>query len=225
MKSSINVFIVENEPIILNAILSALESMGKLEYNLNVETKIAKDYDEALTIINRRVNLIAFDLVMLNIDIPLSSNEKPVFAEELGLKIQTLFSETKLITFGSHCDNYRINNIFKKLKPEGFFIKKDVDCKELEKAIHLVLSDEVYYSRIIMRLIRRRIVDDIVLDNADKQILYFLSKGVKTKDLSKYVYLSDGGIQRRKRRLKEVFEIDDRNDIRLLKLAEEKGFI
>ncbi len=225
MNNSIQVFIIENEPIIIDAILNAFESMGELMSNLNIRTKIAKDYDEALAIISRKDQRIAFNMVMLNIDIPLSNKVKPIFAEDLGFKIKASFPKTKLITFGTHCDNYRTNNILKKLNPEGFFIKSDVDQKELEKALYLVVSDEVYYSRRIMHLIRRRIVDDVVLDNADRQILYFLSKGVKTKDLPKYVYLSDGGIQRRKRRLKEAFEIDDRNDMTLLKLAEEKGVI
>ncbi len=225
MNNSINVFIIENEPIIIDAILNALEVIGKSAYTFNIETKIAKDYDEALEVISVIDNHIVFNLVMLNINIPLSNNEKPFFAEDVGLKIKALFTEAKFITFSSNCDNYRINNILKTINPEGFFIKSDVDHKELEKAVNMVLSGEVYYSKIIMCLIRKHIVNDIVLDTADRQIIYFLSKGVKTKNLSKYIYLSDGGIQRRKKRLKELFGIDNGNDMMLLKVAKEKGFI
>ncbi len=224
MNNSISVLIIENESIIVDAILDALDYTGK-SMNLNIKTKIAKDYRESLELMTRKDPNNNFNMIMLNVDIPLLNKEKPLFAEELGLKIKAFFPKSKLITFSFRCDNYRINNIFSTLKPEGFFIKSDIDRKELKKAICLVLSEEVYYSKIIMRLVRRRIVDDVVLDSADRQILYFLSKGVKTKDLPKYVYLSQGGIQRRKRRLKEVFEIDGRNDMKLLKLAEEKGFI
>jgi len=225
MNKPINILIIENEPIILDAILNALECMVASTNNLYVNTTIARNYNEALNLISRKDHKMTFNMVMLNIDIPTSHLDRPIFAEELGVKIKTTFLESKFIVFGSHCDNYRINAIFKKLKPEGFFIKSDIDCKALEKGISLVLSEEVYYSATIMRLVRRRLIDDVVLDHADQQILYFLSQGIKTKDLPKYVYLSDAGIQRRKRRLKEVFDVQERNDMKLLKSAEERGFI
>ncbi len=223
MKSSINVFIIENEPLILEVFKNTLEYLKKSTYNF--KTKTVKSYNDALAVINETDNCIVFDMVILNINIPLTNNERPIFAEDLGLKIKKIYPEAKFITFSSHCDNYRINTILKTLNPEGFFIKSDVDSEELKKAVHLVLSEDTYYSKIILRFIRKHIFNYIVLDKADRQLLYFLSKGVKTKDLSKYIYLSDSGIQRRKRRLKELFEIDNENDMMLLKLAEEKGFI
>lgn len=223
MNNSINVFIIENEPLILDAFKNALEYLSKSTYNF--KTKTVKSYNDALTVINETGNRVAFDIVILNINIPLINNENPIFAEDLGLKIKKLYPKSKFITFSSHCDNYRINTILKTLNPEGFFIKSDVDSEELKKVVHLVLSEDTYYSRVVLRFIRKHIFNDIVLDKIDRELLYFLSKGIKTKDLSKHVYLSDGGIQRRKRRLKELFEIDNGNDMMLLKLAEEKGFI
>lgn len=225
MNNSINVFIIENEPLILDAYKSALEYLSKSTYNFDVKTKIAKSYNEALTVINETHNHIDFDMVMLNINIPLSNNEKPIFAEDIGLKIRALLPEVKFIIFSSLCDNYRINNILNILNPEGFFIKSDVNYEELKKAVHLVLSENLYYSKIVLRFIRRHFFNDIVLDKVDRQLLYFLSRGIKTKDLSDYICLSHGGIQRRKRRLKELFEIEDRSDMMLLKIAQEKGFI
>ncbi len=223
MNNLINVFIIENEPITLNAILDALNTSDKSKPKFNI--KIAKNYTDALGILENRGSQTAFDLIMLNIDIPFPSEEESIFREELGTKIKSLHPSAKFIICCGRCDNYRIHYTLKKIDPEGFFIKSEMDHAALKKAIYMVLSKQVYYSNSVIRSMKRRIINDIVLDKADRQILYFLSKGVKTKDLSRHIYLSDGGIQRRKRRLKELFDVDERNDMKLLKLAEEKGFI
>ena len=56
-------------------------------------------------------------------------------------------------------------------------------------------------------------------------MLYLLSQGFKTKELTEVVHLSIAGIEKRKRRLNQIFNNDRNSDKILLKLAKEKGFI
>lgn len=221
----INVLIVENELLTLYSLKKALETLSNSKDDLNFKIVTAKDYDTALFEINKFNNVTSINLALLNINIPPSNTKKLMFVEDLSVSLRTLFPKIKIIVFASHCDNYKINSVLKTINPEGFLIKSDFDFKKLVQAIKTVLLEGPYYSNVILRLIRRRINNDIVLDKTDKKILYYLSKGTKTKDLPNILYLSKGGIERRKRNLKEIFDIDNGDDKMLLKRAEENGFI
>ena len=65
----------------------------------------------------------------------------------------------------------------------------------------------------------------IKIDKIDRQILYELSIGTRMKDLPKIVPLSIAGIEKRKRILKEVFDVEDQGDKALIMKARELGFI
>ncbi|WP_105474275.1 hypothetical protein [Jejuia pallidilutea] len=81
------------------------------------------------------------------------------------------------------------------------------------------------YSSRILSLIRQHISNDFLLDAIDRVLLYEISKGTKTKDLPNFVNLSKSGIERRKRHLKEVFDIDGKGDKKLIEIAKAKGYV
>jgi DNA-binding NarL/FixJ family response regulator len=120
---------------------------------------------------------------------------------------------------------YRIHNIVKTIDPEGFLIKSDLTSKELASAFQAVLSNPPFYSGTVNKIIRKTISTDIVLDEINRKIIYLLSQGVKTKSLSDHIDLSMSAIEKRKKYLKEVFDIEDGSDETLLFEARNKGFI
>ena len=66
---------------------------------------------------------------------------------------------------------------------------------------------------------------EFILDEIDRMLLFELSQGAKTKDLPNFIPLSIAGIEKRKRHLKEIFDISKSDDRTLIKVAREKGFI
>mgnify|MGYP006897066443 CR=1 FL=1 len=52
-----------------------------------------------------------------------------------------------------------------------------------------------------------------------------LSKGIKTKNLTEYIPLSLAAIEKRKRHLKEVFDVEKKGDESLLDQARNTGFL
>ena len=76
-----------------------------------------------------------------------------------------------------------------------------------------------------MKLLRKQVSSDMLLDLTDRKILYELSIGTKMKDMSDIVCLSIPGIQKRKRHLKQIFGIESPDDKELVLIAREKGFI
>ncbi|MBN4057921.1 response regulator transcription factor [Olleya sp. AH-315-K02] len=225
MNGQINVLIVEDEPLILDVLRSVLESVSNSNGALNFKIKSAIDCDTAYREIEKAVRGTPFDLVLLDINIPPSRDRKLLSGEDLGLELKGLFPKVKIIVFTSHNENYRLNNILKTLNPDGFLIKSEIDFKDLIEAINGVLNNIPYYSKTILRLIRRHVNNDFILDKLDRQLLYQLSKGTKTKDLPNYINLSKSGIELRKRKLKEIFCIEGKKSKTLIEAAIENGYL
>jgi DNA-binding NarL/FixJ family response regulator len=111
------------------------------------------------------------------------------------------------------------------LNPDCLLVKSDINFNELLNAIETVTMEAPYYSKTVIRYMRQRIVSKIIIDQTDKAILYYLSKGIKIKDLPRFINLSKSTIELRKRKLKDVFEVEDQGDYHLLQQASEQGFI
>jgi two-component system response regulator NreC len=162
---------------------------------------------------------------LIDINIPASTDKDLLCGEDLGLELKKHFPNIKIIVFTSHNNNYRLNSILKSLNPDGFLIKSDIDFPKLIEALTSVIYDLPYYSKEILQLMRRHIVNDFTLDKIDRQLLYQISKGAKTKNLSDVIPLSRSAIELRKRNLKELFGVEGGDDSNLLSKAEECGFI
>jgi DNA-binding NarL/FixJ family response regulator len=225
MSKTLNVLIVEDEPLIINILITALnqitESKGIFDFNI----KSATDCDAANLEIQKAVRTKPLDLVLLDISLPASKDGKLLSGEDLGIEVRHFFPEVKIIVFTSHNNNYRLNNILKSLNPDGFIIKSDIDFNKLLEALNAVLEEMPYYSKAVLQLMRRHIFNDFTLDKIDRQILYQLSKGAKTKHLTDTIPLSTSAIEARKRNLKELFGVDQGDDRNLILKAEERGFI
>ena len=146
-------------------------------------------------------------------------------SEDLGIRINNLLQGTKIIVCTTFNDNYRVHSILKSLNPDGFLIKNDITPKELVQSIDTVLNDPPYYSKSVIKLLRLQVVNNYSFDNIDRKILYELSIGTRMKDLPDVIPLSIAGIEKRKRHLKQIFNINSPNDKELLKIAKEKGFV
>jgi len=196
-----------------------------LHKNWNFRITATANCDTACQKIEKAKRTRPFDLAFLDINIPPSTDEKILSGEDLGIELKNAFPSIKLIIITSLHNNFRLYNILNSLDPEGFLIKSETDYKHLLEAIVLVLSKPPYYSNTILNLLRQQYANKVILDSIDRQLLYQLSIGTKSKDLIKFIDLSKSGIERRKRRLKEIFNVGNDNDRLLLKRAKEQGFL
>jgi DNA-binding NarL/FixJ family response regulator len=224
MNSVLNALIIDDHPIIVNAIKMAMAHISlttNLEFNIS-SAHDCETADTALKVANRSSSL---DLVILDISLPISKNCKFLSGEDIGIEIRESVPEAKLIVMTSHSDNHILYNIFKSLNPDGFLIKSDIDNQDLIKALKDVIDGIPYYTKTVTRLIRSHMASQIVLDKIDREILYHLSTGTKMKDLPDIVNLSLAGIERRKRNLRDVFDTQKKDDKALIERAKEKGFV
>ena len=225
MDTIINVLIVEDEPLTINSIKRALKQLGILNKSWKFTITSAINCDSAYQEIIKAKNTTLYHLAIVDISIPPSSDKKILSGEDLGIELKKAFPAIKIIVITSLHNNFRLHNIFKSLDPEGFLIKNEIEYKHLLEALVSVLTQASYYSHTILKLMRLHFSNNIVLDYIDRQLLYQLSVGTKSKDLAKFIDLSKSGIERRKRRLKEIFDVENDDDRLLLIRAREQGFV
>ena len=222
-----NVLIIDDHPLIIDAFKNGLQCVSAKRKHLKFNIDEATNCDDAFSLIKPRSRARAkkYDIIFLDIKLPPSSDGKILSGEDLGEKIRTYIPKSKIVVVTTYNNNYRLNNILKSIDPEAFMVKNDITPEDLINAIEVLLDEPPYYSRTILKLIRKQISSDLVLDMYDRQILHQLSMGIKTKDLSTIIPLSKPGIERRKRRLKKIFDADTHDDSDLIKAARKKGFI
>jgi len=225
-KKKIRVLIVEDHPLIVAAYKVAFDLIGKREDRVSFGLVVAPDCETARHRIREYTQVSEkLTLMLLDIRLPPSKDGKIQSGEDLGLLVRRLLPDTKIICSTLLDGSYRIRSIFRTINPDGFLIKSDVDADELITVIAAVLAGKPYYSETVLTFLRKEATNKLLLDDIDRKILYELSIGTKTKDLQQTVHRSLPAIEKRKRRLKQLFNLEQATDKELLLVAKEKGFI
>lgn len=214
-----NVLFVDDHSIIIDGYKNILSN----HTDFNLHFKSAKTCSEAIELIkNQKYN---FDLILLDISLPPDPSTKIHSGEDLGLWLREVSPKSKIIIMTMHTENFRLYNLLKSINPEGFLLKSDVTSGDLKTAVSKVLNGKYYYSSSINVLLRNQIANEISLDSIDRSILYYLSTGIKTKNLTDYIPLSLPAIEKRKKNLRDQFQITKGTDFELIQKAKKMGFI
>lgn len=224
MKQSINVLLIDDHLIALDAYKNALEGVSHLNDDLEFNVDIAQCCDSAFKVFKSKVENSPYDMVFSDIRLP-SSSSKMTSGVELVIQMKRIDPNLKVVIITGHYDAFLFHDILQNTNPDGFLCKSDAGMSIINDVVKSVLEGVPYYSATILKLLRKNISSNIYLSYTDKLLLYEIAKGTKTKDLKKSVPLSQAGIERRKRHLKEVFETKNQNDTALIKSAENKGFL
>lgn len=225
MTKLLNILIIDDHPLIVEAYRSGLNQVSLKNLDIEFAVSTANNCDTAYNKIKQASKDQSIDIVFLDIKLPSSLDGTIISGEDLGLKVIELLPRTKIIVSTTINDNYRMSSIFKSLNPEGFLIKNDLNPKQLVFAIETIINDMPFYSKSVLELMRKKTANDTFIDPIDRKLLYELSKGTKMKDMPSAIPLSISSLEKRKRILKELFNLGKADDRSLLKIAEEKGFI
>lgn len=220
-----NVLIIDDHPLISEAYKTALKYVEKKNTNINFTIDVAHDCDSANAKIEEfHETQKPLHITFLDMSLPPSKDKKILSGEDLGLIMNQKLPETKIIVSTTFNDNFRIHNILKNLNPDGLLIKNDISSKELVNAITEVLNNPPFYSKTVLKSMRKQYSSDLFIDDIDRRILYEISVGTKLKDITN-VALSVHGIEKRKKSLKQIFNVENSDDKALILIAKEKGFI
>lgn len=218
--------IIDDHPLISEAYKSAFTYIDQQNENISFDVSVAHDCDTAFAFIKECAeSLKNVDIIFLDMRLPASADGKILSGEDLGLLINKMLPDAKIIVSTTFNDNYRVHSILKNINPDGFLVKNDITPQELVTAIQEVINEPPYYSKTIMKLLRSQVTNDYLIDDIDRKIIYELSIGTRMKDLPNNVPLSITAIEKRKRHIKQLFGVNSSDDKDLILIARDKGFI
>ncbi len=217
-----SVLIVDDHPMISEIYKMAFLKISSKNETIEFNIDIADDCDSAIEIINKCKKL---DIVLLDIKIPPSKDLEFLSGEDLGILIKKNFPRTKIIISTTYNDNLRINNILENIKPNSLLTKNDINSEELVLAINMIIKNQSYYSNSVLEIMKNKISTGYLLDKIDRRLLYEISLRATNKEISDIIGLSISAIEKRKRKLNNIFGVKNRNDRKLLFKAKNKGFI
>lgn len=190
-----------------------------------VRMDTAKSFEEAKERVEDSLKSVHYDIVLLDIQLSQGTDGPARTGEDLGILVRDISPDSKIVFMSSFSDNYRINSILKSVDPEGYMVKSEIDQMSLQAMVRTVLTTPPYYTQKALAAIRKKMANDISLDENDRKILYHLSIGTKTKDMVDHISLSLPSIENRKRHLKTLFGIEKQNDQALIAESRSRGFI
>jgi DNA-binding NarL/FixJ family response regulator len=221
MRTPIQILIVDDHPFIIEAYKNAINKYSQNGFEFEVtQANNCKSGYENITEASKN-----FDIAFFDISMPEYAEKGIYSGEDLALLMKAEMPECKVILLTMHTELLKINNIIKNINPSGLIIKNDLTFDELLFAFDKIINNESYYSQTVIKLVGQAQYNNIELDVFDKQILFHLSKGVKTKDLPTYIPLSLSAIEKRKLNIREILEVPGGTDVDLIREAKNKGVI
>ncbi len=217
-----NILIVDDHPFIIEGYKNAITRYNPSEYEFSITQ--AKDCESAYNIITNAATS-NFDIAFLDISMP-SYDEKSIFSgEDLAKLLMEYMPNCKIIMLTMYTELLKTKTIIDTINPRGLVIKNDLTFDELLFGFDKVLKNEIYYSQSIQKMIDQSQEDALEIDQFDKQILFHISKGTKTKDIPQYIPISLNAIESRKLNLKELLNLKDGSDVDLVREAKNKGLL
>ena len=223
MTDKIKILMIDDHPMIIEGYQNTLLFTKKDNQELHID--IANNCDEAVMYMDKSLQDKPYDVLFVDISLPPSTDGQMSSGEDLAEYARKILPKAKIIILTMFNESFRIHNIIKTINPEGFLIKSDLTSSELASAFQKVLTNPPFYSGTVNNHIRKAITSDIVIDEKNRKILHLLSQGVKTKNLASHLDISLSAIEKRKKQLREIFEVNDGQDETLLNKARDKGFI
>lgn len=222
MAEKINILIVDDHPFIIEAYKNAIRGYTSSSHEFTItQANDCKSGYERIT----AAETTAFDIAFFDISMP-PYEEKNIFSgEDLAILVKDVMPNCKVILLTMHTELLKISSIVKTINPNGLIIKNDLTFDELLIAFNKILKGQNYYSQTVIRLIGQIQYDNVDVDSFDKQILFQLSKGTKTKDIPAFVPLSLIAVEKRKLNLKETLNISGGSDIDLIREAKKVGLL
>lgn len=217
-----NIFLVDDHPMTVEGYSNAL-----LETPFGLRNPIftkAYNCEDAYAILLRKLSLNElFDIAIIDKGLPSYDTKSILSGSDLAILIREKMPNCKIIMITAHTEVIIVYDIVKKVRPEGLIIKNDITPQKLQQAVIDIIAGEQYYSTIVKRCINEIWKKELMIEDYNRQILLYLSKGFKIKELESIIHLTTSTIQKRIIRMKKAFDVTD--DTGLVKEAIKQGFI
>lgn len=196
------ILIVDDHPMIVDGYTRLLSEscFQKNKPNFIKSYNCEDAYNKIFFYLKQQVNI---NLALLDISLPPYKEFNINNGVDLALLIREKFTNCKIIILTMHSESLTVDKIIKKINPEGFFSKSDVNPESFPSICKKIIDGDIYQSQTIIESQRELFKKNINWDNHDNEILILISQGVKTINLPSYIPLSMSAIEKRKANIKD----------------------
>jgi len=225
MKELMNILIVDDHPVIVEALMLMFTVKGLEQYEFNID--VAVDCESGKKTIDESLKKQLYDLMFFDVSMPATADGIIVSGEDLAIYAKKVSPTSRIAIFTMYKEYTRIHNILRNADPDGFMSKNDLRSRDFAYAFETIMNDPPYYSATIKKYFRNQSikVEDPILDDVNRKIIYHLSVGAKTKDLPNYVNLSLSTVEKRKLQIKDILNIEKANDDEMIEEARRRGLL
>ena len=220
MKKKLHVFAVDDHEAILDGYNFMFENIVS-GHDKPLFTR-AFDCESAFNQINDHAGT-PFDIALIDYSIPAYSAMHLQSGQDIALLVRKTMPNCKIVVLTMHREVSILSDVLLTVNPEAFINKSDCNIDELCDAFTRVLNGDTYYSKTIVNYSNRK-EKGITLEDIDVRIIVLLSKGIKNKNLSKYIPLTDSIIATRKHQIKKLLKVEG-DDKELIHVAKSQGYI
>ena len=200
MPQKINILVVDDHPLTADAYINLITLNNK---DVDFKFDKASDCESAYRFITKcEKDSSRIDLAIIDIGLPPFKKGNINSGSDLAKLIREKMNSCKIIILTMHHEALILNEIFKTIKPEGFLSKNDIDFITFPSIFSFILNNNRYISKTIYEALVTLFKRNLNWDEYDSQIMVFLEKGIKTKELPKYINLSLSTIEKRKANIK-----------------------
>lgn len=214
-----NILLVDDHPMTVEGFMNALLRVN-YDNNKAVFTKAHNCKDGYDAIIKSSKS---FDLAIIDQGLPSYPEQSIASGSDLVLLIRKHIPNCKIIMVTAHTEAIIIYDIVKNIRPDGLINKNDINPDNLQLIVTKVMQGNLYHSPIVLSCISEIWKKKLMVDDFNRQILLYLSRGFKVKELDGVICLSASTIQKRVILMKNAFDVTD--DTSLVREAIKQGFI
>jgi DNA-binding NarL/FixJ family response regulator len=215
-----NILIVDDHPM---TVAGYIESISKKEFFESLLFSKAFSCEEAFSLIEKRMQADPFGLAIIDYGLPAHKEQGILNGCDLAEYIRKRMPLCKILIITAHNEIIVVYDILKYTKPDGLIIKNDLTPENLPSAIIEIIGGNTFQSPTVKSIVQEIWKKELMIDDVNRQILLYLSKGYKIKDIQEIVPLSLSPIQRRIAQMKDAFGVSENNS--LVKEAILQGYI
>lgn len=215
---SVKILLVDDHPLTVGAYRQVLQdNLPENSYTCDIANNAEQAY-QAITGSNA-----GFNIAIIDHGLPAYEPQNLKSGLDIAMMLRQRMPECRIIMITAHTEMLILYDIYKLAKPEGFIIKSELTPQMLSQVIATVNGGENYRSPMVQNCIKEIWKKELMVDDINRQILFFLSKGYKMKEVEEMVFLSGSAVQKRIASMKKAFEVS--SDGSLVKEAVKQGFL
>lgn len=203
------IFILEDHPmtsILYKTILSD-------KFGNDCKITIATDCEDAYNILVRDNKCISFDLAIIDYNIPAYKIQYLHNGADILTLIKKKNPLCKTLMITAELKKLALYGIIKKMRPTGFVLKSNITNESFLEVVDIVVNGVEYRCEAIQNCVDTIWENEALVDDYNRKIIHYLSKGYKVSDLPNFIPLSESTIKKRISTLKESLGIDKNSSL------------